>query len=95
MNYVKCQKVIIAIKSKQSKADGKCQDVGVVILNKIVSEILTEEEEVRRKTTDITMQTSQKFQKKKKSNAKSLRRNCTFWYYSKDIPQRHREVRGY
>lgn len=37
------------------------KDVGVVILNKIVSEILSEEEEVKRKAKDITIQTSQKF----------------------------------
>lgn len=37
------------------------KDVGVVILNKIVSEILSEEEEVKRKARDITIQTSQKF----------------------------------
>lgn len=37
------------------------KDVGVVILNKIVSEILSEEEGVKRKARDITIQTSQKF----------------------------------
>lgn len=37
------------------------KDVGVVILNEIVSEILSEEEEVKRKARDITIQTSQKF----------------------------------